>query len=148
MFHSYINLSETSYDVYLNDIKKLCLLLGTECNIRCSYCTFVQNPQKITILKLAGGELTYYDWLPEFVDIILKEERLSKLLDYLNNLNNILGYTGIILSLALIIILILGLTDKIAGGNLTAIFTTFITSLFSSKKTEINSSKENNKKGE
>ena len=57
MFHSYINLSETSYDVYLNDIKKLCLLLGTECNIRCSYCTFVQNPQKITILKLAGGEL-------------------------------------------------------------------------------------------
>ena len=70
------------------------------------------------------------------------------MLDYLNNLNNILGYTGIILSLALIIILILGLTDKIAGGNLTAIFTTFITSLFSSKKTEINSSEENNKKGE
>lgn len=70
------------------------------------------------------------------------------MLDYLNNLNNILGYTGIILSLALIIILILGLTDKIAGGNLTTIFTTFITSLFSSKKTEINSSEENNEKGE
>lgn len=73
---------------------------------------------------------------------------LEKILEYISELNLILGYTGIIILFTLIIILILGLSNKLTGGNLVTIFVTFITTLFSSKKSEINSNKENNVKGE
>lgn len=73
---------------------------------------------------------------------------LEKILEYISELNLILGDTGIIVSFTLIIILILGLSNKLTGGNLVTIFVTFITTLFSSKKSEINSNKENNVKGE
>lgn len=73
---------------------------------------------------------------------------LEKILEYISELNLILDYTGIIILFTLIIILILGLSNKLTGGNLVTIFVTFITTLFSSKKSEINSNKENNVKGE
>lgn len=84
---------------------------------------------------------------------------LEKILEYISELNLILDYTGIIILFTLarqkdrtlqgvISSLILGLSNKLTGGNLVTIFVTFITTLFSSKKSEINSNKENNVKGE
>lgn len=73
---------------------------------------------------------------------------VEKFLDYLINLNNILGVWGILALSFLIIVLILGLANKLTNGNLVTIFTTFITTLFSGKKIDINSTNENNEKGE
>jgi len=73
---------------------------------------------------------------------------VEKFLDYLINLNNILGVWGILALSFLIIVLILGLANKLTNGNLVTIFTTFITTLFSGKKIDTNSTNENNEKGE